>query len=294
MFIYILLFFLEVISSMAKRKESFSPPETLLCFPSAPFLTSASGLQKLFYLPCLEPCLFGVSPLTVRPLWRSCLWYCMTYTRMHQNLFFSEPENTRMETLLGFCCLSAAPISSSALSTAQGKCEWNRATVLGLNEMAIWGVYLYRIIESFWCFTIFKSHFGIRALALPVLPALCVTTSFSPQILLAVEITVYPFPLIHQGEPYYPILSLISRLCMIFLYVVFQAPFRWNAVALYLCIFTSGLLFTGREGWVKLVREWAGNYSYLTYSLGGRRNRLFAKWFALLYGMICYTSCFDV
>ena len=33
----------------------------------------------------------------------------------------------------------------------------------------------------------------------------------------------------------------------------------------------------------------------VTYSLGGRWNRLFAnKWFALLYSMICYTLCFDV
>lgn len=33
------------------------------------------------------------------------------------------------------------------------------------------------------------------------------------------------------------------------------SPFILNAVALHLCIFISRLLFTGREGWVELVRE---------------------------------------
>lgn len=93
-------------SSHFNLHSSFSFPPAF-----SPSISLPESSRLLFPLPRLlsqhRHGRVGDSPRVVRPLWRhrgrGCWWYYTAGTSTHRKCLFSEPANSRMEILSGFC-----------------------------------------------------------------------------------------------------------------------------------------------------------------------------------------------
>lgn len=120
---------------------------------------------------------------------------------------------------------------------------------------------------------------------------LCAINSFYSNFCWLLRFQHANFLLAHQGEPFYPIFCLIRQ-------IVHDCP-KCNTPSTLsddkLWTYIYAFPFQGCsplvKGMFQISEEMSRELSIsVTYSLGGRRNRLFTnKWFALFYSIICYT-----